>query len=68
MVKPFDYDELLARVYTLTRRNLKNKSTTLIHIANLTINLEQKIVSSENGEIKLSHLEYDLLKYFAQNQ
>lgn len=68
MVKPFDYEELLARVHTLTRRNLKNKSTTLIHVADLTINLEQKIVSSENWEVKLSHLEYDLLKYFAQNQ
>jgi DNA-binding response OmpR family regulator len=44
MVKPFDYEELLARVHTLTRRNLKNKSTTLIHVADLIINLEKKTV------------------------
>jgi DNA-binding response OmpR family regulator len=40
----------------------------LIHVADLIINLEKKTVWSENWEIKLSHLEYDLLTYFAQNQ
>lgn len=68
MVKPFDYDELLARVHTLTRRNLKNKSTTQIDIRGLNINLEKKIVTWTEWEIKLSHLEFDLLKYFAQNK
>ncbi len=68
MVKPFDYDELLARVHTLTRRNLKNKSTTQIDIRGINIDLEKKIVTWIQWEIKLSHLEFDLLKYFAQNK
>ena len=68
MVKPFDYDELLARIHTLTRRNLKNKSTTQISVQWYTIYLEKKSVAGINGEIKLSHLEYDLFLYFAQNK
>lgn len=67
MVKPFDYEELLARIHSLTRRNLKNKSTTFISIKNYTIDLVKKSVSWTEWEIKLSHLEFDLLKYFAQN-
>lgn len=68
MVKPFDYEELLARIHTLTRRNLTNKSTTIINIGELSIDLEIKCVSKNWIEIKLSHLEFDLLKYFAQNE
>jgi DNA-binding response OmpR family regulator len=68
MVKPFDYDELLARIYSLTRRNLKNKSTTQISIHTYIIDLEKKIVRWSDWEIKLSHLEFDLFLYFAQNK
>jgi len=46
MVKPFDYEELLARINSLTRRNLKNKSTTFIKVGNYIIDLEKKSVSS----------------------
>jgi DNA-binding response OmpR family regulator len=52
----------------LTRRNLKNKSTTQIHIRGINIDLEKKVVTWAEGEIKLSHLEFDLLRYFAQNK
>ena len=68
MVKPFDYDELLARINTLTRRNLKNKSTTQITINSYIIDLEKKNVTNEEWEVKLSHLEFDLFLYFAQNK
>jgi two-component system, OmpR family, response regulator len=67
MVKPFDYEELLARINSLTRRNLKNKSTTFITVGDYTMDLEKKSVSCDSEDIKLSHLEFDLLKYFAQN-
>lgn len=32
LIKPFDYDILVARLEALTRRNLKNKSTTVLSI------------------------------------
>lgn len=41
LVKPFDYDVLVARLDALTRRNLKNKSTSQLHIGEYTLDLEK---------------------------
>ncbi len=69
LVKPFDYDVLVARLDALTRRNLKNKSTSELHIWEFTLDLEKIEVSNNSGEdIHLSDLEFRLLKYFAQNK
>jgi len=69
LVKPFDYDVLVARLQALTRRNLKNKSTTTLEIWEYHIDIEKAEVSRKNGElIHLSKLEFELLKYFAQNK
>lgn len=69
LVKPFDYDILIARLDALTRRNLKNKSTTLISIWEYKIDLETIEVNHKvKWEIHLSSLEFNLLKYFAQNK
>ena len=68
LIKPFDYDELLARINTLTRRNLKNKSNKIIKIKNLSIDLEKVEVKKWNEIINLTSKEYDLFKYFAQNK
>lgn len=40
MTKPFDFEELLARLNTLNRRNLKNKSS-IINIKWYSIDLEK---------------------------
>jgi len=69
LVKPFDYDVLVARLDALTRRNLKNKSTSELHIWDYTLDLKKIEVFSQDGEcIHLSDLEFRLLKYFAQNK
>ncbi|MDD3646260.1 MAG: response regulator transcription factor [Candidatus Gracilibacteria bacterium] len=67
LIKPFDYEELLARIKSLTRRNLKNKSN-LIHVGDFYIDLDKVEVKKGKKEIKLSHLEFDLFKYLAQNK
>lgn len=67
LTKPFDYDELLARLYTLTRRGMKQKSTSSLVAWDYTIDLEKIEVSDGEKLIKLSNLEFNLLKYFAQN-
>lgn len=67
MTKPFDYDELYARINSLTRRNLENKSTTKISHNNFTIDLKSAQVTLDGEDVKLSNLEFELLKYFAQN-
>jgi DNA-binding response OmpR family regulator len=65
--KPFDYDELIARIKTLTRRNLKNKSNTKITVWEYIIDLEEVQVYKADEKIKLSNLEFNLFKYLAQN-
>lgn len=65
--KPFDYDELLARIKSLTRRNLKNKSNTKIMVWEFVIDLEEVQVYKGEEKIKLSTLEFNLFKYLAQN-
>ena len=69
ITKPFDYEELLARLYSLTRRNLKNKSNTKITIWDYIIDLEKKEVFNKDKEkVKLSTLEFNLFKYLSQNK
>ena len=69
LVKPFDYDILIARIEALTRRNLKNKGTQSLSIGAYSINLETlKVTDRKEEEIHLSTLEFSLLKYFAQNK
>lgn len=67
LTKPFDYDELLARLHSLTRRNMKQKSTSELKAGEYIIDLEKMEVSHDDTQIKLSNLEFNLLKYFAQN-
>ncbi len=67
LVKPFDYDELIARINSLTRRDLKNKSSK-IKLWDFSIDLEKIEVLKNNKEIKLSNLEFKLFSYLAQNK
>ncbi len=68
LVKPFEYDELLARMNAIVRRKMKNSSNTMIKIDDIELDL-QKLEVKKNWEIvQLSKLEYDLFKYLAQNR
>ncbi|QFR38828.1 response regulator transcription factor [Candidatus Gracilibacteria bacterium 28_42_T64] len=68
LVKPFDYQELIARIDSLTRRNLKNKSISKIEVGEYIIDLEKIEVSKGEEKIKLSTLEFDLFKCLVQNR
>jgi heavy metal response regulator len=60
--KPFDFDELLARIAALLRRKRLNRSPVL-KVADLELNqLTHKIVRGEK-EISLTAKEYSLLEY-----
>ncbi len=67
LVKPFDYDELIARLNSLTRRNLKNKSNSLLHVGKYEIDLEKIEVKKEKEIIQLSKLEFELFCYLWKN-
>ncbi len=68
MTKPFDFDELLARLQTLNRRNLKNKSNIIPFWKNYSLDIEKTQVKKWDEIIKFSHLEFHLLKYLLQNK
>lgn len=67
MIKPFDYEELFARLKSVTRRNDILKWTSFIH-KNLEINDTKKEVFLDGMSISLSRLEYNLLFFFLRNK
>lgn len=68
LVKPFEYSELLARINAIYRRRMQNQSNTIISFGNLEINLKNHEVKQNSENISLSKLEFDLLKFLAQNK
>lgn len=64
LVKPFAFDELLARVRALMRRAYGNKSPT-IQVADLEIDTSTRMVSRGGQRIDLTSREYSLLECLA---
>ena len=68
LVKPFEYSELLARLNAIYRRRMQNQSNTIISFDNIEINLKTIEVKQNWEIVALSKLEFELLKYLAQNK
>jgi DNA-binding response OmpR family regulator len=64
LVKPFAWEELLARVRSLVRRGY-NKRGTVIQIADLSVDTAGKRVTRGGERVELSAREYALLEYLA---
>lgn len=65
--KPFEFDELLARVRALLRRDKVNKSR-VIRVADLEIDTGSHIVKRAGQEIALTRREYTLLEALAARE
>ncbi|MDD2891636.1 MAG: response regulator transcription factor [Candidatus Gracilibacteria bacterium] len=65
--KPFDFEELIARILSLGRRNISNKITT-IQIGDILIDTTKRLVTKNNKAMELSTKEFDLLQYLVQNR
>ncbi len=68
--KPFNMDELLARVRAHIRRSQGERSLPserIIHINDYVVNLETREADTTQGKIVLSEKEVFLLRLFAQN-
>ena len=70
LCKPFDFDELLARISALRRRMNapQQASQNIIRLSNLALALQERIVSVNGEELALTKIEFELLLYFAENQ
>ena len=67
LVKPFIFEELMARIRVLLRRNSGNADN-IITIANLKVDLDAKTVFRDDVLIKLSGREYSILEYLIRNK
>ncbi|MGI6616206.1 MAG: response regulator transcription factor [Dethiobacteria bacterium] len=67
LVKPFSFDELIARIRAVTRAAVRNP-TNLYSIADLTLDAETHIVKRAGREIALTAKEYALLEYLLRNK
>ena len=67
LVKPFSFEELLARIRVLTREK-HNLTENILSIGDLELNLSSHIVTRGGTEISLTSKEYQLLEYLLYNK
>lgn len=66
VVKPFAFEELIARVRALLRRS-RVAEDTVFHFADLTLNVTTREVNRSNQKIELTTKEFDLLHFFMRH-
>ncbi|MCI8966050.1 MAG: response regulator transcription factor [Lachnospiraceae bacterium] len=67
LVKPFAFDELLARIRVMTRRRTGSRRNQ-ISVADLTVDIERRSVCRGGKEIALLPKEFSILEYMVRNQ
>ncbi|WP_314294598.1 response regulator transcription factor [Leptotrichia massiliensis] len=67
IVKPFDFNELLARIRAVVRRKYGNSSNKLV-IGDLILDTSEKSVTRAGKQIELTGKEYEVLEYLMQSK
>jgi len=67
LVKPFAYEELLARVRALLRRRPDRPGEQTLTVGTLTMDLNAHEVRRDGREVPLTALEFDLLRYLMRH-
>lgn len=67
IVKPFDFNELLARIRAVVRRKYGNSSNKLA-IGDLILDTSEKSVTRAGKQIELTGKEYEVLEYLMQSK
>jgi two-component system copper resistance phosphate regulon response regulator CusR len=69
LVKPFEFKELIARIKSLIRRNTSlEEPNQVLKVANLELNLTEKIAIRDGKKIELTAREFALLEYLMKNR
>jgi DNA-binding response OmpR family regulator len=66
VVKPFGVRELIARIRAVLRRSSAD-SRKVMHVGEVEVDLERRVVTKGTEEIKLTPAEYNLLAFFLHN-
>ncbi len=67
VTKPFNTDELLARLRVALRHSTNKEEASAVQVKNLVIDLATRRVTVGGKEVKLSKTEYDLLRLLARH-
>jgi len=67
LIKPFSFDELLARVRALLRRQ-KEKRDIVLSVGDLKLDTVTREVKRGDRQIELTSKEYSILEYFLKNK
>ena len=67
IVKPFDFNELMARIRAVVRRKYGNSSNKLV-IGDLILDTSEKSVTRAGKQIELTAKEYEVLEYLMQSK
>ena len=67
IVKPFDFNELMARIRAVVRRKYGNSSNKLV-IGDLILDTSKKSVTRAGKQIELTGKEYEVLEYLMQSK
>lgn len=67
LVKPFEFDELLARLRALGRRSTQKIQQEVIDIGDFTLNRTTKVLTRKDQVIQLSPREFQIFDLLAQN-
>ncbi len=68
LVKPFEFQELLARIRALSRRSQEGAKREILRIADLEMDLLKKAVTRSGVHISLTAREFGLLQYLLRNK
>ena len=67
LVKPFDFDELLARIRAMTRKRAGSRSNRFT-LGNLVVDVARRTAERGGAEISLLPKEFTILEYMIRNQ
>ena len=67
LVKPFDFEELLARIRVMTRKRSGNRSN-LFQYLDFSVDVQKRIVTRDGKEISLIPKEFTILEHLIRNQ
>ena len=67
ITKPYSSKELVLRVNNLIKRAYKQTESNILEIASYQVDLDRRVVSKKDKEIKLTTLEFDLLVLLSKN-